>query len=221
MKICIKDVSKRIKGRTVLDHISAEFKSGKIYGLRGHNGSGKTMLLRIISGLIRPTEGKVLVNEQVLGKEQDYPKSMGLLIENPAFLNDFTGYENLKMIASLNGVINDKDIFDTLNKVGLESASNTKYHKYSLGMKQRLGIAAAIMEKPELILLDEPTNALDDEGIESIEKLILSLKTDNRLIIVASHEKAFLERISDEIILMNEGRIDSVEETCTKQNVID
>ncbi len=207
MKIILEHVTKRIKKRTVLDDINLTLESGKVYGLKGHNGSGKTMLLRIISGIIRPTEGKVLVDGQQLGMEIDYPNSMGILIENPAFLDEFSGRKNLEMIASLNGIIGAEEIQNILEKVGLKGAEDILYHKYSLGMKQRLGIAAAIMENPLLILLDEPTNALDDEGIASMAELIIKLRKEERIIIVASHEQEFLNKVTDCIYTMADGRM--------------
>ncbi len=207
MKIVLEHVTKRIKKRTVLNDINLTLESGNVYGLKGHNGSGKTMLLRMISGIIRATEGNVFVDGLQLGKEIDYPDSMGILIENPAFLDEFSGRKNLEMIASLNEIIGPEEIQRTLELVGLKGAEETSYHKYSLGMKQRLGIAAAIMENPQLILLDEPTNALDDEGIESMVELIKELRKDERIIVVASHEQEFLKKVTDCIYTMKDGRI--------------
>ena len=183
------------------------FQEGIVYGLRGYNGSGKTMLLRIISGLIRPTNGRICIDGQILGKDMDFPSSMGVLIENPAFLDDFSGKENLEMIMSINKVIDENRLMGCLNEVGLTQSKDLKYKKYSLGMKQRLGIAAAFMEKPKLILLDEPTNALDEEGIQMLEKLINEMRDNNRIIIIASHEKDFLNKIADIVYLMDKGSI--------------
>ena len=205
--IVLEHVTKRIHKNIVLRDIDMTFQEGIVYGLRGYNGSGKTMLLRIISGLIRPTNGRICIDGQILGKDMDFPSSMGVLIENPAFLDDFSGKENLEMIMSINKVIDENRLMGCLNEVGLTQSKDLKYKKYSLGMKQRLGIAAVFMEKPKLILLDEPTNALDEEGIQMLEKLINEMRDNNRIIIVASHEKDFLNKIADIVYLMDKGSI--------------
>ena len=205
--IVLEHVTKRIHKNIVLRDIDMTFQEGIVYGLRGYNGSGKTMLLRIISGLIRPTNGRICIDGQILGKDMDFPSSMGVLIENPAFLDDFSGKENLEMIMSINKVIDENRLMGCLNEVGLTQSKDLKYKKYSLGMKQRLGIAAAFMEKPKLILLDEPTNALDEEGIQMLEKLINEMRDNNRIIIIASHEKDFLNKIADIVYLMDKGSI--------------
>ena len=205
--IVLEHVTKRIHKNIVLRDIDMTFQEGIVYGLRGYNGSGNTVLLRIISGLIRPTNGRICIDGQILGKDMDFPSSMGVLIENPAFLDDFSGKENLEMIMSINKVIDENRLMGCLNEVGLTQSKDLKYKKYSLGMKQRLGIAAAFMEKPKLILLDEPTNALDEEGIQMLEKLINEMRDNNRIIIIASHEKDFLNKIADIVYLMDKGSI--------------
>jgi ABC-2 type transport system ATP-binding protein len=208
MKIEIQHVHKILNKKKVLDDVNIEFESGKVYGLRGYNGSGKTMLLRIICGLMYPSEGRTLIDGKELGKNIDFPKSLGLMIENPAFINNLSGYKNLDLIMSLsNGGSHKEVIRNCLKRVGLLDAADTKYSRYSLGMKQRLGIAAAIMEEPDILVLDEPTNALDEEGIETVLQIISKMKAPNRIIVVASHEKAFLEAVSDEIYQMKEGKI--------------
>ena len=154
MKIEIKNVSKRIGKLEVLKDIDVTFEGGKIYGLRGKNGSGKTMLMRVISGLVHPTSGTVIINGKELGKDMSFPESIGILIENPTFIDNFSGYRNLKALANINQLIDEVEIKETVRKVGLNPDDKKYYKKYSLGMKQRLGIAAAIMEKPDIILLD-------------------------------------------------------------------
>jgi ABC-2 type transport system ATP-binding protein len=208
MKIEIQHVHKILNKKKVLDDVNIEFESGKVYGLRGYNGSGKTMLLRIICGLMYPSEGRTLIDGKELGKNIDFPKSLGLMIESPAFINNLSGYKNLDLIMSLsNGGSHKEVIRNCLSLVGLLDAADTKYSRYSLGMKQRLGIAAAIMEEPDILVLDEPTNALDEEGIETVSQIIGKMKAQHRIIVVASHEKAFLEAVSDEIYQMKEGKI--------------
>ena len=166
MHITISEYTKRIKSVNVLSNINLELESGKVYGFKGVNGSGKTMLMRAVCGLILPTYGKVVIDGKELGKDISFPPSVGLLLENPAFVNGYTGFKNLSMIAALKGKIGDIDIKNALKKVGLDPEDGRTFKKYSLGMKQKLGIACAIMENPELIILDEPTNALDEKGVD-------------------------------------------------------
>ena len=208
MKIKIDHVTKYIKQALILDKVSLEFESGKVYGLQGPNGSGKTMLMRLVSGLIRPTEGTVEIDGKILGKDLDFPDSIGLLIENPAFLPEYTGFKNLELLASIKGRATAEDIRKAISDAGLDPDDKRKYGKYSLGMKQRLGIAGVLMEQPELILLDEPTNALDDKGVEQICQLIFRERDRGALIIAACHDAAILERISDEIYTVYEGRVE-------------
>lgn len=207
MRIVMKDVSKKIRGRWVLQHVDVILESGKIYGLRGYNGSGKTMLLRAICGLIQPTEGEIYIDDKKLGKDMDYPESVGIMIENPAFLGEFSGLKNLQMISELKNEAKERDVVEVLKKVGLEDAVDIKYKKYSLGMKQRLGIAAAIMEKPKILLLDEPTNALDPDGIRMVSEVITAMKGENRIIVIASHEASFLEEVADDVFEIQNGTI--------------
>ncbi len=170
----IKNVTKTIHKQTVIQEVSASMQSGKIYGFQGVNGSGKTMLMRLISGLIRPTHGSIEINGKVLGRDITFPESIGLFLEKPAFLSAYSGFQNLKMLASIQNRIDNAKIRDTLSAVGLNPDDRKKYRKYSLGMKQRLGIAAAIVEEPELIILDEPTNSLDSDGIELLKTILVS-----------------------------------------------
>ena len=210
LKIKLEKICKKIKGNVVLDNISVEMESGKIYGFQGINGSGKTMLMRVISGLIRATSGCVLINEQELGKDITFPENMGLLIENPAFLDGYSGFENLKILASIKKKTSNDEIKDIITKVGLDPNDKKKYRKYSLGMKQRLGIAAALIEEPDLIILDEPTNALDSNGIETVKKLISEQKEKGALIILSCHDFSILETLSDEIISLECGKIKGI-----------
>ena len=205
-KIVLKDVSKTIKGVEILSELNQEFVGGKIYGLCGSNGSGKTMLLRLIAGLIRPSKGEILVDDKILHKDIDFPANMGVMIGNPEFWPYYTGKEALESLAAINKKIDEKEIDFALEKVGLQANDKRTIKKYSLGMKKRLGIAQAVMEKPELLLLDEPTNAIDKKGVELVLKLISEEKDNHKIIILASHNKSDLE-ICDVILEVDEGKI--------------
>lgn len=207
MNIQVKDASKSIKGTAILRNINLDLHEAAVYGLQGPNGSGKTMFMRLIAGLIRPTSGSVVIDGKTLGNDFDFPPSMGLLLENPAFLPDYTGTKNLELLANIQRRIGQVEIDQAMRDVGLSPEDKRKYRKYSLGMKQRLGIAAAIMEKPDLILLDEPTNSLDEKGTEQICRLIKAESQRGALIIMASHDYKVLESVADEIYVINDGDI--------------
>lgn len=207
MKIELSNISKSIQDSLILKEINLELESSHIYGLYGANGSGKTMLLRVITGLMKADNGQVIINGKEIGKEQDFPDSLGFIIENPSFLDAYTGFKNLQLIAGLKNIANDSMIADALERVGLDSKDKRKYKKYSLGMKQRLGIAAAIMEKPELIVLDEPTNALDEDAVDLLESILIDEKQRGALIIIACHDFEFLSRLADTILYMKRGKL--------------
>lgn len=208
MKIEIRNVTKVIKKTKVIDNVDITFEGGKIYGLSGKNGCGKTMLMRLISGLIYPTEGEVVIDGKIIGKDCSFPKSIGLLIENPAFLEEYTAYENLRMLNGVGGNRLDKEeILSLIQSVGLDPHDSRKYYKFSLGMRQRLGIAAAIMGKPDVILLDEPINAIDEDGVSEIRDIVRRLSGEDRIIIIACHDKEEMEYMADEIIYMKDGKI--------------
>lgn len=208
MEILIKDACKTLKGTPILNHVDMRLTGGKIYGFQGPNGSGKTMLMRLICGLMKPTSGSVCIDGKQLGKDMDFPPSMGLLLEGPAFLPNYTGLKNLQLLASLKENICDKDIYEALTAVGLNPYDKRTYKKYSLGMKQRLGLAAAVMEQPELLLLDEPTNALDDQGVAQICDLIRQERQRGALVILACHDAEILEMLADEIYTIYEGTVE-------------
>lgn len=211
MNISIEHVTKKIKDATVLKDICLEMKGGTVYGLQGKNGSGKTMLMRAISGLIRPTSGRIVINGEQLHKNISIPRSIGLLLENPSLLPEYDASQNLKLLAKMQGGVPEDEIRQLIRDVGLEDAGHKKVEKYSLGMKQRLGIAAAILGSPDIILLDEPINAIDGEGVEEIRSLILSLKNEKRIIIVACHDKEEINLLADEIVHLRDGRIEGQE----------
>ncbi len=212
--IDIKNITKIIKKNTVLDNISLTMSSGKIYGFQGINGSGKTMLMRCIIGLIHPTSGRISINGKFLGKDIEFPESIGFLLENPAFLDGYTGIENLRMLTKLNSNLTDTELNTILDKVELTDAGNKKYKKYSLGMKQRLGIAAAVMEHPDILILDEPTNALDTNGINIVKDIIVSERNRGALVIISCHDTDLLINLSDEIFRLQAGQL--VEHTVKK-----
>ena len=195
----------------VLNGVDLELRDGEIGILLGKNGSGKTMLMRAISGLIRPTSGRIVINGEQLHKNISIPRSIGLLLENPSLLPEYDASQNLKLLAKMQGGVPEEEIRQLIRDVGLEDAGHKKVEKYSLGMKQRLGIAAAILGSPDIILLDAPINAIDGEGVEEIRSLILSLKNEKRIIIVACHDKEELNLLADEIVQLRDGRIEGQE----------
>lgn len=207
MEIKINQLTKQIKGVTVLEDITLTMQGGKIYGLKGPNGCGKTMLMRAISGLILPSSGSVEIDGQELGKDISFPPSIGLLIEYPSFVNGYTGLKNLQMIASIQNKITEEQVREAIQRVGLNPDDKRTFKKYSLGMKQKLGIACAIMENPELIILDEPVNALDEAGISMVRDILHDYRKKGALIIIACHDKEELEFLSDEIYSISEGKI--------------
>ena len=207
MEIILKNLTKELNGNRVVNNVNLSLHAGKIYGLCGYNGCGKTMLMRLIAGMIRPTMGTVTIDGKQLGKEMDFPPGMGVLIENPAFLGNYSGYENLRLLASISGKINAAAIEDVLERVGLSDSAKKKYRKYSLGMKQRLGIAAAIMEQPNLLILDEPTNALDTDGVRRTKEILREERNRGALVIMTCHDRAILEDLCDEIFNIEHGAV--------------
>ncbi|MEK4504328.1 MULTISPECIES: ATP-binding cassette domain-containing protein [Bacillus] len=203
--IILQNVHKKIKNQTVLNNINLKLYKNKIYGFKGPNGSGKTMIFKAILGLIKIDSGNIIVNKQIIRKDISFPQNTGFIIEYPGFVSSYSGFKNLKLLAMLNNNITDETIKQTLIQVGLDPNDIRPFKKYSLGMKQRLGIAQAIMEDPELLILDEPTNALDEDGIQFIIKLLKTLQ--NKTILIASHDKHFLSQLTEEIFTINHGTI--------------
>ncbi|MDQ0884718.1 ABC transporter ATP-binding protein [Peribacillus sp. V2I11] len=203
----IKNVTKDINGKKILDNINVILSKGQIHGFLGRNGSGKTMLFRAICGLIRPSSGEIIIGGSILHKEISFSKSIGVIIETPGFWNNLTGYENLKLLSEIKKKVSKEDIENILIKVGLDPSDLRTYKKYSLGMKQRLGIAQALMESPEIIILDEPTNALDQEGVELIRNLLLTEKERGATILIASHNKEDIDLLSDKKYKMENGKL--------------
>lgn len=205
--IQLQNVTKRIKENTVLDNVSYTFKSGFVYGLYGQNGSGKTMLLRAISGLINLDSGSIFIDGEKLHDKIEFPPETGIVIENMELLPECSAKRNLQMLAKIKNIADEKDIIFSLERVGLDPDSDKKVKKISLGMKQRLNIAQAIFENQKIILLDEPTNALDEEAVQLIYKIIREEKSRGATIIVATHHKEDLKEVCDVILKIAEGKI--------------
>lgn len=210
MKLEIKNLSKKFKDVYVLKDINLTFESGKIYGFTGRNGSGKSVLLKIICGFYTPTSGEVLLDNYNYILNNDFPKSTRCLIEKPNFLPDLTGYENLKLLASIENKIGDKEIMDTIEKLNLKEEINKKYGKYSLGTKQKLGIAQVLMEEPKLIVLDEPLNGIENETAKEVRKILNEEKKKDKIIIVASHIKEDIDTLADVVYNIDNGIVEKI-----------
>lgn len=207
MYLEIKNLSKSISGKSILEHIDLEMDRGRIYGLRGKNGSGKTMLMRSICGLILPTEGTICINGEILHKDISFPRSIGALIENPGFIAEYSGFKNLSTLASIKKAVTTEEIRSLMQKMELDPDDKKKFKKYSLGMKQKIGIIAAIMEQPELIVLDEPINALDEKSVNIVKELLLEQRKRGALIIISCHDKEELEFLADEVFCLENGKV--------------
>lgn len=205
--IKIENLTKRFGNVTVLNNVNVNFEKEKIYGIVGRNGSGKTMLMKCICGFLKPTEGTITVSEKVVGKDVEIPPDIGVIIETPGFVTNYSGYKNLKLLASVRGKITNDEIVEALNIVGLDAKNRKHVGKYSLGMRQRLGIAQAIMEKPKILILDEPMNGLDNDGVQHIRNVLLELKEQGTTIILASHNKEDIDVLCDRVCYMDKGRI--------------
>ncbi len=205
--IQIENVTKQIQEETVLKHISLEIPKQSITGFVGKNGSGKTMLFRAVAGLISPTEGRILIDGKQLGKDISYPPSLGIILENIGLWSYMSGFECLQMLAEIKHEIGKEEILQTLARVGLDPHSKKRVGKYSLGMKQRLVIAQAIMEKPELLILDEPTNALDEDGAALLHQIILEERARGATVLLASHDKEEIETLCDTVYTLVCGKV--------------
>ncbi len=205
--ISLKDVCMEFNSELVLKNVTHDFKKGQIHGIIGKNGSGKTVMMKCICGFLLPTQGEIHVQNKRIGKEVDFPDDIGTIIEVPGFLPYFSGYQNLQMLASLQNKINKEQIIKTLERVGLNPKMKKNVAKYSLGMKQRLGIAQAIMENPSLLILDEPMNGLDKHGIKDIRELLMSLRDGGKTILLASHSAEDIDLLCDTICEMDCGEL--------------
>lgn len=203
--ILVDNVSLIIKKQTILKDVSAEFEQGKIHGMIGRNGSGKTMLLKCICGFIKPTTGDIIINGNKVGTDCDFPENIGLIIETPGFIPYYSGYKNLKLLADLNKKISAEQIRHAMENVGLDPGLKRHVSKYSLGMRQRLGLAQAIMENPDILILDEPMNGLDKDGVVEMRKYLLDLKEQGKTILIASHSAEDIEVLCDTVCEMERG----------------
>jgi len=202
----LKNINKTIRGNHILSNINLKLDSGKVYGFVGINGSGKSMLFRLISGLIKQNDGEILLNGKKIGKDNPMLE-IGIVLENKNLIMDMTGKDNLKYLSKIRNVIDDKEIDDSMIRVGLEPNDKRIIRRYSLGMKQKIVIAQAIMEKPDVLLLDEPTNALDEKSVELVRKIIAEEKKRGAIVLLASHNKEDIETLCDQVFYINEGHI--------------
>lgn len=207
MELIVTNISKKIKRNVILSNISLHLKSGNIYGFVGPNASGKTMLFRALSGLMKVDSGEIRLDKKVLKKDIDILPNLGIILENAGLYPEFTGMENLEMLAKVNKKVQREEIENTIRRVGLNPADKRLYRKYSLGMKQRIVIAQAIMEQPDILMLDEPTNALDENGIDKIRHIILEEKERGALILIASHNKEDITLLADQVFYINNGSL--------------
>lgn len=208
----IKELDLSIKKTEILKKVSVSFEQGKIHGLIGRNGSGKTMLMKCICGFIRPTSGTICVNGREVGKDCDFPENIGIIIETPGFIPYYSGFKNLKLIADLNKKADTEQIKRAMSQVGLDPTLKRHVVKYSLGMRQRLGLAQAIMENPDILILDEPMNGLDKEGVEDMRKYLLDFKTQGKTILIASHSSEDIEVLCDTVHEMDKGVMTMIRE---------
>ena len=210
MIIDIKNVSLRIGKTDILKSINISFEEGRIHGLIGRNGSGKTMLMKCICGFIRPTSGIITVGGKQIGKDIDFPENMGIIIEAPGFIPYYSGYKNLKLLAGLRGKIGKNEIIKSMEQVGLDPYLKRHVRKYSLGMRQRLGLAQAIMENPDLLILDEPMSGLDNEGVSDMRGYLKLFREQGKTILIASHSAEDISILCDTVCEMDKGMLSSL-----------
>ena len=203
--ITVQNLYLTIRKTEILRNVNATFDKGKIHGFIGRNGSGKTMLMKCICGFVKPTSGMVMVAGKQIGKDCDFPDSVGIIIETPGFIPYYSGYRNLKLLADLKGRIGKEEICRTMKTVGLDPDLKRHVRKYSLGMRQRLGLAQAIMENPDLLILDEPMNGLDKEGVADMREYLLDLKAQGKTILIASHSAEDIAVLCDTVCEMDKG----------------
>lgn len=203
----IRNVTKIYDENTILDDISLKFEEGKIYGIVGKNGSGKSVLLKILCGFIKPDKGEILFDDKDINKKQIFPPETGAMFENSGFIPNISGFENLKLLAAINNKISEEEIIKNIDIINLKEEMNKKYYKYSLGMKKKLGICQAIMENQKYIILDEPFNGIDDESLRKIKLQLKKIKENKKIIIISTHIKEDIKNLCDEVYKINNGKI--------------
>lgn len=208
--IRVENVTKKYKGNIVLNDVSLDIEKATVVGLIGRNGSGKTVLMKCICGLIAPTSGSIYVNEKCVGRDCDIPDNIGLIIENPGFLPNFSAYNNLRQLAKINNKIGKDEIKLAIEKVGLDPNDKKKVGKFSLGMRQRLGLAQAIMEDPDILILDEPMNGLDKDGVIEMRNYLLDLKRQGKTLLITSHNAEDIDVLCDTVCEMDKGKLSHI-----------
>ncbi len=206
----VKNVQKSYKGLTIFQDIDLTIEKGKIYGIVGPNGSGKSVLFKLICGFVRPNHGEILIGGKYLHKDITFPKNFGIIIDRPGYIGNKTGFENLKSLAMIQNKIDDEHIIKTMNLVGLQPTAEQKVRKYSLGMKQKLALAQAFMENQEVLILDEPFNALDFESVEKLRSLLLNYKKEGKTIIMTSHNQEDIDLLCDEVYRINKFKLEKL-----------
>lgn len=207
----VQDITLKIKDTLILEHINLEVPAGTILGLVGRNGSGKTMLMKAICGFIPVTEGKIIVHGEVVGEKDRFASNTGFIIETPGFIPNFSAYKNIEFLASVNSKADKNRIKEVIELVGLNAESRKKVGKFSMGMNQRLGLAQALVDNPDLLILDEPFNGLDNEGVIQIRDMLLNLKKEGKTIIIASHTKEDINILCDKVCYMDKGRCTGIQ----------
>ena len=208
--ISLKNVSKSYKGLTLFENIDLNVEKGRIYGIVGPNGSGKSVLFKMICGFVFPDEGTIIVNGVEIGKSKRFPENIGIIIDRPGYIPNKTGFQNLKELAMIRGKISDEKIFETMEIVGLQPTAKQKVKHYSLGMKQKLAIAQAIMEDQQILILDEPFNALDAESVNKIRRLLLAFKNEGRTILLTSHNQEDIDILCDYVFRINNYKLEPI-----------
>jgi ABC-2 type transport system ATP-binding protein len=208
--IQIDQINKSFRGNLLFERASATFESGRIYGIIGHNGSGKSVLFKMICGFVNPDRGSIRIDSKYRSKQSTFPKSFGIIVDRPGYIPGKTGFDNLKKLADIQGLITDKDIKNAMSRVGLEPEAKQKVKHYSLGMKQKLALAQAIMENQEVLLLDEPFNGLDQDSTHNIRKMLQEYKAAGKTVLLTSHNKEDIELLCDHVYQINQRRLEQL-----------
>lgn len=214
--IKVENLRKTFGDEEVLKGINCEFDKGEVHAVIGNNGSGKSVFFKCICGFIEPTKGHIIIDGKEVGKDIDFPESIGLIIERPGFLPNLSGFKNLQLLSRIRQIITDEQVTEAIQKVGLDPASKKAVSKYSMGMRQRLGIAQAIMEDPDILILDEPFNGLDKKGVEEIRKLIMGLKQEGKIIFLTSHNSEDIKYLADTVWEMDGGQLTKISDDVGK-----